>query len=448
MENQQPDVHAQDQEVNLSTSPVAPPTMEDLLEQEEFGLKSFSRGEAVEGTIVAISDSEMLVDIGGKSEAIVPQRDLEALDPEFRSGLQVGDKVMAVVVRPQTAEGHVVISLARAELEKDWREAEHLHKTQEVFDGLVSGCNKGGLIVRMGKLRGFVPASQLANEHQRKGEDSEQAWADLTGKTLPLKVIEIDRRRNRLILSERAALREVREGQKERLLDSLREGEVRKGVVTSVCDFGAFVDLGGADGLIHISELAWGRIAHPSEVVKVGQEVEVYVLAVDHERKRIGLSLKRLEPEPWDLVEQRYRVGQLVEGVITKLTSFGAFARIDDTIEGLIHISELSEDRITHPKEIVKEGETHTLRIIRIDSRKRRMGLSLKRVADPQYADIDWREEYAASLQDDWDEDKEAADEAEDTPEALTGEQMEACTGEADAADEGDIPEVNGEETG
>lgn len=447
MENQQPDVHAQDQEVNLSTPPVTPPSMQDLLEQEQFGLKSFTRGETVEGTIVAISDTEMLVDIGGKSEAIVPQRDLESLDPEFRSELQVGDKVVAVVVRPQTAEGHIVISLARAELEKDWRAAERLYKSQEVFDGLITGYNKGGLIVRMGKLRGFIPASQLANEHQRRGEDSEQLWADLTGKTLPLKVIELDRRRNRLILSERAALREVRDSQKERLLDSLREGEVRKGVVTSVCDFGAFVDLGGADGLIHISELAWGRIAHPSEVVKVGQQVEVYVLSVDHERKRIGLSLKRLEPEPWDLVEQRYRVGQLVEGVITKLTSFGAFARIDDQIEGLIHISELSDDRITHPKEIIKEGETHTLRIIRIDSQKRRMGLSLKRVADPQYADIDWREEYAASLQDDWDEDDDSADEAEDSSDSVTDDQVEACLSEAGDTDEHDVPDTGGEES-
>ncbi|GAB4406329.1 MAG: 30S ribosomal protein S1 [Anaerolineales bacterium] len=442
MENQQPDVHAQDQEVTLSTPPVTPPSMQDLLEQEHFGLKTFTRGETVEGKIVAISDTEMLVDIGGKSEAVVPQRDLESLDPEFRKELQVGDKVVAVVVRPQTAEGHIVVSLARAELEKDWRAAENLYKSQEVFDGLITGYNKGGLIVRMGKLRGFIPASQLANEHQRKGDDNEQVWADLTGKTLPLKVIELDRRRNRLILSERAALREVRDSQKERLLESLREGEVRKGIVTSVCDFGAFVDLGGADGLIHISELAWGRITHPSEVLKVGQEVEVYVLSVDRERKRIGLSLKRLEPEPWDLVEQRYKVGQLVEGVITKLTSFGAFARIDDQIEGLIHISELSDDRITHPKEIVKEGETHTLRIIRIDSQKRRMGLSLKRVADPQYADIDWREEYSASLQDDWDDDELADDSAM----AVADEDVEACLSEAGDADEEDIPEADGEE--
>lgn len=447
MENRQPDVHAQDQEVTLSTPPVTPPSMKDLLEQEEFGLRTFARNQTVEGTIVAITETEMLVDIGGKSEAIVPQRDLESLDPEFRKELQVGDKVMAVVVRPQTAEGHIVISLARAELEKDWRAAERLYKTQEVFEGLITAHNKGGLIVRMGKLRGFIPASQLANEHQRKAGDSEQPWADLVNQHLSLKVIEIDRRRNRLILSERAALREVRESQKERLLDSLREGEVRKGVVTSVCDFGAFVDLGGADGLIHISELTWGRVAHPSEVVKVGQEVEVYVLSVDHERKRIGLSLKRLEPEPWDLVEERYKVGQLVEGVITKLTSFGAFARIDDAIEGLIHISELSDDRITHPKEIVKEGETHTLRIIRIDSHKRRMGLSLKRVADPQYADIDWREEYAAGLEDDWDEEDEFAGEDGASEEVLSDE-VEACLSQSDDMDEGDVPEAEQEDVG
>ncbi len=446
MENRQPDVDTQGQEVTLSTSPVTPSSMKDLLEQEDFGLKSFARNETVEGTIVAITETEMLVDIGGKSEALVPQRDLESLDPEFRKGLRVGDTVMAVVVRPQDAEGHVVLSLARAELEKDWRTAERLHKTQEVFEGLITAYNKGGLIVRLGKLRGFVPASQLTNEHQRKAGDNEQLWADLVNKTLPLKVIEVDRRRNRLILSERAALKEVRESQKERLLDSLREGEIRKGVVTSVCDFGAFVDLGGADGLIHISELAWGRVSHPSEVVKVGQELDVYVLSVDHERKRIGLSLKRLEPEPWDLVEERYRVGQLVEGVITKLTSFGAFARIDDEIEGLIHISELSDDRITHPKEIVKEGETHTLRIIRIDSQKRRMGLSLKRVADPQYADIDWREEYAAGLQDDWDEEDESADEAEDSAEAVTDDELEACLSEAGDAGEDDVPEAEEEE--
>jgi len=437
MEDQRQDVQAQTQEVTPSTPP-APNPMTTWLDEDSTGLKAFQRGAVVEGNIVSITETEMLVDIGAKSEAVVPARDIDLLDPEFRQTLKAGERVLATVVRPQAQGGHIILSLTRAEMEKDWREAEGLHKSQEIFHAPVAGHNKGGLIVRLGKLRGFVPASQLASEHQRGDSGGEEAWAKMDGQDLQLKVIELDRRRNRLILSERAALREWREGQKDRLLESLREGDVRKGTVTSLCEFGAFVDLGGADGLIHVSEMAWGRISHPSEVLKIGQSVDVHILSVDRDRKRIGLSLKRLLPEPWDLVEENYKVGQLVEGAITKLTPFGAFARIDEYIEGLIHISELSDGRIAHPKEVVKEGETHTLRIIRIDSQKRRMGLSLKRVADPQYADIDWREEYAASLQTqgEWEEAEEEAQEEilQETP--VTDEQLEAPLSEADKGDE------------
>jgi small subunit ribosomal protein S1 len=214
----------------------------------------------------------------------------------------------------------------------------------------------------------------------------------MVGESLRLKVIEIDRTRNRLILSERAAMREWRKQHKEKLLASLKEGDVRSGEVISLCDFGAFVDLGGADGLIHLSELSWRRVAHPSEVLAVGDKVEVYVLNVDRERKRIGLSLKRLEPDPWTQITQQYQEGQLVEGKITKLVKFGAFARIsDEDIEGLIHISELSDDHIAHPKEVVHEGMVATLRIIRIDPDRRRIGLSLKRVDSAEYLDVDWQ---------------------------------------------------------
>ena len=440
MEDQRQDVQAQSQEVTPSTPPTPHP-MANWLDDENAGLKAFQRGAVVEGSIVSIADTEMLVDIGAKSEAVVPVRDLDLLDPEFRQTLKVGERVLATVVRPQTQGGHIILSLTRAEMEKDWREAERLYKSQEIFQAPVAGHNKGGLIVKLGKLRGFVPASQLASEHQRSDTESEEAWAKMDGQDLQLKVIELDRKRNRLILSERAALREWREEQKDRLLGSLRESEVRKGAVTSICEFGAFVDLGGADGLIHISEMAWGRISHPSEVLKIGQSVDVYVLSVDRDRKRIGLSLKRLLPEPWDLVEENYKVGQLVEGVVTKLTPFGAFAKIDESIEGLIHISELSDGRIAHPKEVIKEGEAHTLRIIRIDSQKRRMGLSLKRVADPQYADIDWREEYAASLQDQ-DEWEAAEDETEvqEEEQPVTDEQVEACLSEEDKIGEPAAP--------
>jgi small subunit ribosomal protein S1 len=200
-----------------------------------------------------------------------------------------------------------------------------------------------------------------------------------------------------LILSERAAVRQWRESQKDRLLEGLRVGEVRRGVVSSLADFGAFVDLGGADGLVHLSEISWNRSTKPSDVLKVGQEIDVYVLNVDQKRKRIALSIKRLEPEPWTSVEDRYYIGQLVEGQITRLANFGAFALVNGEVEGLIHISELSLGRINHPQEVVQEGETHVMRIIRIDASRRRMGLSLKRVADPAYVDLDWRAELEES---------------------------------------------------
>ena len=212
------------------------------------------------------------------------------------------------------------------------------------------------------------------------------------GQKLHLKIIEIDRRRNRLILSERAATREWRQTQKERLLDDLQEGDIRKGVVSSLCDFGAFVDLGGADGLVHLSELSWSRVGHPKEVLAVDQEVEVYVLGVDRDRRRIALSMKRLKPEPWSTVQDRYQIGQLVTGTITNITEFGAFARLDDDIEGLIHISELSEDRIDHPNAVVKEGDEVTLRVIRIDPDRQRIGLSLRRVNEDPYEEYDWQE--------------------------------------------------------
>jgi small subunit ribosomal protein S1 len=231
-----------------------------------------------------------------------------------------------------------------------------------------------------------------------------------------VKIIEINRKRKRLILSERAALRLRREEQKAELLETLRPGEVRRGVVSSLADFGAFVNLGGADGLVHLSELSWNRAAKPGDVVAVGQEVEVYVLNVDQERRRIALSLKRLEPEPWATVESRYYVGQLIEGTITRIANFGAFALVNDEIEGLIHISELSEGRINHPQDVVSEGEKHVMRIIRIDPKRRRMGLSLKRVADPEYADLDWQAELAEA---------ESSLEAEVSDEGVTQEAEE-----------------------
>ena len=391
-----------DQGQEPAVEPAASAVSMDQLLVESYSLPTVKAGDILDGTIVSITPTEITVDVGAKSEGIITGRELERLSPEVLSDLKVGDPVVTYVVRPEDKDGHIVLSLARAQQERDWREAERLFQTQQIFEATVTNYNRGGLVVRMGRLRGFVPASQLVNAPPSSGEESasagpdagasEQRWAKMVGQKLQLKVIEIDRRRNRLILSERLAMREWRKEQKERLLNELQRGDVRKGVVTSLQPFGAFVDLGGADGLIHLSELSWRRVSHPREVLQVGQEVEVYVLHVDRDKRRIGLSLRRLQPEPWSVVTEKYKVGQVVEGTITKLANFGAFARIDDGIEGLIHISELAKHRVNHPKEVVKEGDTLPMRIIRIDPARRRMGLSLKRVADEDYAEYDWQE--------------------------------------------------------
>lgn len=376
------------QEVNTSEKNDAQVTKMSDLSDLELGFKKLKYGTIVSGTIVRADPREILIDIGAKSEGVVDQKELDKMSADAIKKLHVGDTVLAFVLRAENREGNVVVSLARAQLEHDWRDAEELLKSGQVFETQVAGFNKGGLIVRVGKVRGFVPATQLEGTYRKKSETPEAAESselDLSayvGKKVKLKVIELDRERNRLILSERAALRELRKEQKDRLLESLKEGTVLTGTVTSVADFGVFVDLGGVDGMIHLSELSWTKIAHPGDLLKVGDKIQVQVLSVDRERERIALSLKRTQPEPWSTVEERYKVGQLVNGTITKLASFGAFARLEDNIEGLIHISELADRRIQHPKEVVKEGDTLQLRVIRIDPTRRRLGLSLKRATE------------------------------------------------------------------
>ncbi len=360
------------------------------LSEEDYTYKRPKFGDIVQGVVVRAAPHEVLVDIGTKSEAIIAPKEVEELAREGRRP-QLGDEILAYVIKSEDQEGLTVLSVARAQEERDWRDAETQQKADAVIEAPVAGYNKGGLIVRVGKIRGFVPASQLEIAARGRGE-RELTEADLaaqTGKKLKLKIIEIDRARNRLILSERVAMREVRRDAKARLLEEIKEGDVRTGTVTSIADFGVFVDLGGLDGLIHVSELSWSKIQNPNELVKVGDPVQVQVLGIDRNKNRIALSIKRLTPEPWTTIEDRYQIGQLVNGTITKLASFGAFARVDDGIEGLIHVSELSDKRVNHPKEVVKEGETYQLRVIKIDSAKRRLGLSLKRVNDEDLGEYD-----------------------------------------------------------
>ncbi len=361
-----------------------------LLEEIERSLQEPTTGEIRTGIVVEKRPNEVLVDIGFKSEGVVSGRELERLG-ETLELLKVGDEVPVFVMR-EDKDGNLVLSISRALAEKDWERAEELMRTQDIFECPVDSFNRGGVIVKLGQVRGFVPASQLSSIIPLPtADEGDERYAALLGGSLRLKVIDIDRKRNRLILSERLAMREWRRQQKEQLLDSLKEGDSLEGIISSIADFGAFVDLGGADGLIHLSELSWNRVSHPSEVVKVGERVKVQVLSVDTERRRIGLSLRRLTPQPWEVIDTTYEVGQVVRGRITKLVNFGAFARLVDTgIEGLIHISELSDRRVTHPKEVVSEGDVYDLRIIRIEGDKRRLGLSLKQ-ALPVSMEVDWQ---------------------------------------------------------
>lgn len=356
--------------------------MEQFLNDPSHDYKSLKYGDVMDGVIMHLDREEILVDIGSKSEGIVPSREYSSLTSDERSALSVGDTILVFVVQPENQEGHAVVSIDRARQEKSWRRLQELHEANEVIEAEVTNYNKGGLLVNLDGVRGFVPASQVS-EIRGGDEASKQAdMARLIGTMLPLKVIEINRHRNRLILSERQAVQERRDVMKERLIEELTEGEVRKGRVSSICDFGAFVDIGGADGLVHLSELSWSRVRHPSEVLRVGQEVDVYVLGINAQEKKIALSIKRTQAEPWSRVASAYEVGQLVRGAVTQLANFGAFARIEDGIEGLIHVSELVDDRVTHPKQVVSEGDELLLRIIRIDPQRRRMGLSLRRALD------------------------------------------------------------------
>jgi small subunit ribosomal protein S1 len=362
--------------------------MEQFLNDPSHDYKSLKYGDVMDGVIMHVDREEILVDIGSKSEGIVPSREYSSLSNEERQALAVGDTILVFVVQPENPEGHAVVSIDRARQEKSWRRLQELHEANEVIEAEVTNYNKGGLLVNLDGVRGFVPASQVT-EIRGGDEASKQAdMARLIGSSLPLKVIEINRHRNRLILSERQAVQERRDVMKERLIDELSEGEVRKGRVSSICDFGAFVDIGGADGLVHLSELSWSRVRHPSEVLRVGQEVDVYVLGINAQEKKIALSIKRTQAEPWSRVAAAYEVGQLVRGTVTQLANFGAFARIEDGIEGLIHVSELVDDRVSHPKQVVSEGDDLLLRIIRIDPQRRRMGLSLRRALDTPDAEL------------------------------------------------------------
>jgi small subunit ribosomal protein S1 len=441
---------ASNQEIESTASPSEEQSekvhpMDLLLAEEAYDLETPRRGEIRTGVIARVSENDILVDIGAKSEGVISSQEMSQLPDEKLESLAEGQEVTVYVVKAGDRDGMILLSFLRAEEENDWQRAEDLLEAEENYEGEIAGFNKGGLIVKLGRLRGFVPASQVSLSRRRRaqGETPDQRWGEMIGEPIVVKVIEVDRRRNRLILSEREAAREARDLLKERLIEELKPGEVRTGHVISLADFGAFVDIGGADGLVHTSELSWKRVSHPREVLEVGQEIEVKVLDLDLERKRISLSIRELEDDPWGEISAKFQEGQLVEGTVTKLTKFGAFARLAETddyeVEGLIHISELSERRVEHPREVVNEGDVLTLRIINVDPERRRIGLSLRKVDSADFADQDWKtameeidgDEEAEEVVDEVDE----VDEVEDFDAALDAEDrspenMEVADGE------------------
>jgi small subunit ribosomal protein S1 len=366
--------------VPASSAPDGDQELIDLLDATPIGVRSLRRGDVVEGFVVHVDRDEILVDVGTKAEAVIPASEAGAAPGDLHSIASVGDTIVAMVLEPEDREGHAVLSMARAQTERGWRMLQHAFEENEALEAPVVDFNKGGAIVNISGVRGFVPLSQLVDLRQPGPPDEtvDARLARLKGRVLGLKVIEINRRRNRLILSERAAEQERRSHERERLLAELQEGQTRAGRVSSICDFGVFVDLGGADGLVHLTELSWTPVATPADVVRVGDSVDVLVLGVDREKKKIALSLKRLRAEPWEDVPKRYYPGQIVQARVTKLATFGAFAEIEPGVEGLIHISELSDERIQHPKSVVQEGEIVPVKILRIEPERRRLGLSLR----------------------------------------------------------------------
>jgi small subunit ribosomal protein S1 len=400
---------------------------------EDWDYQQPKRGQIRPGVILSIGEQEIIVDVDAKRDGLVPYADMQRMGAEALADLSVGDEIMVYILRPEDQDGNLLVSLFQARQAQAWQRVGSFLESGEVIETEIIGYNKGGLVAPVQDIRGFIPASQVPGFPQGlRQEERLERLSGLVGEKVQVKVIEFNRRNRRLILSATAAQRQWRKRERERLLDELREGEVRHGVVSSLCSFGAFVDLGGADGLVHLSELSWRRVRHPREVLRVGQEVDVYVLRLDKDRKRIGLSLKRLQAEPWALVEDKYELGQLVECVVTNVVDFGAFAEIEEGVEGLIHVSELSDQPISHPKEVVKKGDLLLLRIIRIDIRRKRLGLSLKRVLESEWA------EWAARLALD---EAEAAKAAEpELPEA--GEMEAPAAAVPEAGEEVDVPPV------
>jgi small subunit ribosomal protein S1 len=429
--------------------PTKPPAevhpMQALLDQGGYDMPQ--RGDIREGTVLSVSPQEIVIDLGLKREAIIPANDLARVDKNVLAEVVVGSTWPVYILQPSDREGNLIVSLSRALQEKDWLVAQQMMEKNEMFEAQVSSYNAGGLEVIFGKLRGFVPASHISTlPRAATPEERKAQLAAYVGQKIPVKIVEVDRRKRRLIMSERAVHRRWQREHRKQLLEEIQPGEIRTGIVRSLSNFGVFVDIGGADGLIHISELAWFPVSHPSEVVKVGQQVQVKVLRVDKQRERIGLSLKRVQPDPWTTAQEDYKVGELVEAVVTRVSDFGAFVRLRTGVEGLLHVTEMADIRPDHPQSLVSPGDLLLLRVLRVEPERRRIGLSLRQVSETEWAEwaASYREKHAAAQAE---AERAAAAQAEAERAAAAqaeAEQAEAFT--ALAGEEEEVPDIPAEE--
>jgi len=357
------------------SNPLPEESFEELLDSS-FGYSYTPprRGEIREAIILQVDEREIIVDLGAKQDGVVPAQDLERMDDEFRSSLEVGGNVPVYVVNPRDQNDNLVVSINMGLQRYDWEKARELLSSQDAVDVKVSGYNKGGALVRWNRLEGFIPSSHLVSTNLTV--DRREAMTQLIGKVLGVKVIEVDQDRRRLIFSEREAQREWRARRKAKLLAELNVGDVVDGVVTGLRDFGAFVNIGGADGLIHVSEMAWHRVDHPRDILKIGEEIQVFVLNLDRKTNRIALSRKRLLSDPWDDAQYRYHEGQLVTGYVTNVVDFGAFVALEDGLEGLLHLSEMGDGALKEPYSYVQKGDNLSLRISHLEPEKRRVGFT------------------------------------------------------------------------
>lgn len=350
-----------------------------LLAEGDFLPGQYQRGDLVEGTVQSKGRDQLTVNLGAKQEAVVPASDIARVPKAVWDAVNVGDSLQLVVMRPDGRDGEIVLSLSQALTAEDWTGAEKLLESGEVIELEIVGFNRGGILAGFGGLQGFIPRSQMARPMPDGGPER---MVEFVGQRVVVKVVEVSRAKRRLIMSERQAAREWRSERKRQILGDLNEGDVRRGRVTSIADFGAFIDLGGADGLVHVSEMGFDRNRKPSDIVKVGDEVDVLVLNIDRERKRIGLSMKRLQKDPWTKAADEHYIGELVDGVVVNMADFGAFVRLPDHLEGLIHISEIADASVRHPSDVLRSGQTVTVEIIALDPDRQRLGLSLRRVPE------------------------------------------------------------------